>query len=195
MEGNLKLKSTPDGRGDMDTNFGPEDVFSYAYAVFHSPTYRQRYAEFLKGDFPRLPLTGNKTLFAALVGLGAELVALHLLESPALDRLITRFPVAGSQVVDKVHYDEKKRRVFINPDQYFEGVPPDAWAFQVGGYQVLHKWLKDRKGRQLSFDDLHQYQKVVKALTETIRLMAAIDADIDAHGGWPLNGGDGAGKI
>ena len=109
-----------------------------------------------------------------------------LLESPALDQLIARFPVAGSQVVERVHYDEKNQRGYINPDQYFEGVPPDAWAFQVGGYQVLHKWLKDRKGRQLSFDDLHHYQKVVVALAQTIRLMAAIDAAIDAHGGWPL---------
>jgi len=182
----LGLTFIEGGRGDLETTFGPEDVFAYAYAVFHSPTYRQRYSEFLKGDFPRLPLTGNKTLFAALVGLGAELVALHLLESPALDRLITRFPVAGSQVVERVLYDEKNRRVYINLDQYFEGVPPDAWAFQVGGYQVLHKWLKDRKGRQLSFDDLHHYQKVVKALTETIRLVGEIDAVIDSHGGWPI---------
>ncbi|MEW6660119.1 MAG: type ISP restriction/modification enzyme [Thermodesulfobacteriota bacterium] len=195
IESNLIFNFIPNGRGDLESTFGPEDVVSYAYAVFHSPTYRQRYSEFLKMDFPRLPLTGNKALFAVLVGLGAELVTLHLLESPALDRLITRFPVVGSQVVDKVHYDEKNGRVYINPDQYFEGVPSDAWAFQVGGYQVLHKWLKDRKGRQLSFDDLHHYQKVVKALTETIRLMAAIDAAIDAHGGWPLNDGDSNGKI
>ena len=81
-------------------------MFSYAYAVFHSPTYRQRYAEFLKGDFPRLPLTGNKALFAALVGLGAELVSLHLMESPRLESFITRFPVSGSQVVEGVRYEE-----------------------------------------------------------------------------------------
>ncbi|MBM4273173.1 MAG: DNA methyltransferase [Deltaproteobacteria bacterium] len=186
FSGRLGLAFIPEGRGDLAATYGPEDVFAYAYAVFHSPAYRQRYAEFLKVDFPRLPLTGNKSLFAALVGLGAELTALHLLESPALDKLITRFPVAGSQVVDKVHYDEKHGRVYINADQYFDGVPPDAWAFQVGGYQVLHKWLKDRKGRQLSFDDLHHYQKIVKALTETIHLMNAIDAAITAHGGWPI---------
>lgn len=187
LSGKVSLAFIPNGRGDMEATFGPEDVFSYAYAVFHSPAYRQRYVEFLKGDFPRLPLTGNKTLFAALVGLGTELTALHLMKSPALDQLITRFPVAGSQVVNKVHYDETNRRVYINLDQYFEGVHPDAWAFQVGGYQVLHKWLKDRKGRQLSFDDLHHYQKIVVALAETIRLMGEIDAAIDAHGGWPIN--------
>jgi len=187
LENLLAISFNPDGRGDLESTFGPEDVFYYAYAVLHSPTYRQRYAEFLKVDFPRLPLTGNKALFAALAGLGAELVGLHLLESPALDKLITRFPVADSQVVERVHYDEKHRRVYFNPDQYFEGVPPDAWAFRVGGYQVLHKWLKDRKDRELSFDDLQRYQKIVVALTETIRLMAAIDAAIDAHGGWPIS--------
>jgi hypothetical protein len=96
--------------------------------------------------------------------------------------------------VEKVLYDEKNGRVYINTDQYFEGVRPEAWAFQVGGYQVLHKWLKDRKGRRLSFDDLYHYQKIVVALTETIRLMVEIDVLIDAHGGWPLNGGDSAGK-
>ncbi len=183
----LGLTFGPEGRGDLETTFGPEDIFFYAYAVFHAPAYRRRYAEFLKADFSRLPLTGSKPLFAALVVKGAELAALHLLESPALDKLITSFPVPGSQVVEKVRYEETGRRVYINPDQYFEGVPPEVWAFQVGGYQVLHKWLKDRQGRTLSFADLHHYQKVVVALAETIRLMAEIDAVIDANGGWPFD--------
>jgi predicted helicase len=197
LENLLGITFITDGLGDMTATFGPEDVFSYAYAVFHSPTYRQRYAEFLKMDFPRLPLTGNKALFAALVGKGAELVSLHLMESPRLETFITRFPVSGSLVVDGVRYVippgpplEKgggNGRVYINSEQYFEGVPPKVWAFQVGGYQVCHKWLKDRKGRTLSSDDLHHYQKIVVALAETIRLMAEIDAAIDAHGGWPIN--------
>ena len=178
----------PEGQGDLETTFGPEDVFSYAYAVFHSPTYRQRYSEFLKGDFPRLPLTGNKALFTALVGLGAELVSLHLMESPRLETFITRFPVSGSQVVEGVRYEDSARRVYINSEQYFEGIPPEVWAFTIGGYQVCHKWLKDRKGRTLTFEDLHHYQKIVVALAETIRLMGEIDAAIDAHGGWPIAG-------
>jgi predicted helicase len=186
LNGRLGLTFLPEGRGDLKSTFGPEDVFSYAYAVFHAPAYRQRYAEFLRGDFPRLPLTGNKTLFAALVEKGAELVALHLLEAPTLDRLVTSFPVSGSNKVEQVRYEEAACRVYINDQQFFEGVPQEAWAFQVGGYQVLHKWLKDRKGRTLSFADLHHYQKVVVALVETIRLMAEIDAAIDAHAGWPL---------
>jgi hypothetical protein len=187
FSGRLGLTFVPEGRGDLETTFGPDDVFSYAYAVFHSPTYRRRYAEFLKVDFPRLPLTGIRPLFATLVEKGAEVATLHLMESPALDRLITSFPIPGSQVVERVRYEENSRRVFINDQQFFEGVPPEVWAFQVGGYQVLHKWLKDRQGRTLSFADLHHYQKVVVALADTIRLMAAIDAAIEAHGGWPIS--------
>jgi predicted helicase len=186
FSGRLGLTFAPESRGDLTMTYGPEDVFHYAYAVFHAPGYRSRYSEFLKVDFPRLPLTSSKALFAALVGLGAELAALHLMEAPALETFITRFPVPGSQVVEAVRYDEAAGRVYINADQYFEGVPPQAWGFQVGGYQVLHKWLKDRKGRVLSYQDLHHYQKMVVALAETIRLMEEIDAVILAHGGWPI---------
>jgi len=185
LSGKVGLIFIPDGKGDMETTFGPEDVFSYAYAVFHSPTYRKRYSEFLKIDFPRLPLTGNQALFAALVGKGAELASLHLMESPRLENFITTFPVSGSQVVAGVRYEDTLGRVYINSGQYFEGVPPEVWAFTIGGYQVCHKWLKDRKGRTLTFEDLHHYQKIIVALAETLRLMADIDAAINAHGGWP----------
>lgn len=181
------LSFIKEGRGDLEITFGPEDVFYYTYAVLHSPTYRQRYVEFLRGDFPRLPLTGNKALFAALVEKGAELVFLHLLESPALERFITRFPISGSDELEVMRYDENSQRVYINADQYFEGVPPEVWAFQVGGYQVCQKWLKDRRGRHLSSDYRNNYQKIVVALAETIRLMGKIDAAIDAHGGWPMH--------
>ena len=186
LSGKVGLAFVSEGRGDLETTMGPEDVFSYAYAVFHSPIYRQRYSEFLKGDFPRLPLTDNKALFAALVGLGGELVSLHLMESPRLETFLTRFPIPGPQVVEGVRYEDSARRVHINSEQYFEGIPPEVWAFTIGGYQVCHKWLKDRKGRTLSFEDLHHYQKVIVALAETIRLMGEIDAAIDAHGGWPI---------
>ena len=187
LSARLGLTFAREGQGDLESTFGPEDVFFYAYAVFHAPEYRGRYAELLKVDFPRLHLTGNQALFAALVGKGAELAALHLMETQALEEFMTRFPVSGSQVVEVVRYEEAAERVYINADQYFEGVPPDVWAFQVGGYQVLHKWLKDRKGRTLSFADLHHYQQIVKALAETIRLMEEIDDVIEAHGGWPLS--------
>jgi hypothetical protein len=117
------------------------------------------------------------------VAKGAELVALHLMESPVLNKPITKYPVTGSNEVDKVAYDEKTQRVYINKEQYFEGVPPGVWNFQIGGYQVCHKWLKDRKGRKIGVDDSTHYQKIVVALKETIRLMVEIDELIP---GWPV---------
>ena len=179
----LGLSFVPDGTGDLAASFGPEDVFFYAYAVFHSPEYRERYAEFLKRDFPRLPLTSERGLFAALAGKGAELVGLHLMTSPILDRLITRFPEGGDNVVEKVRYDTANNRVHINSAQYFEGVPEETWGFRVGGYQVLDKWLKDRRGRALTSADVRHYQRIVIALTETRRLMWEIDETIP---GWPM---------
>jgi predicted helicase len=179
----LMLKFVEDGRGDLKETFGPEDIFNYAYAVFHSPTYRSRYAEFLKIDFPRLPLTSDKKLFKALAAKGAELVSLHLMESPELEKPITKYPVTGSNEVEKVSYDDNNQRVHINKTQYFEGVPPEVWEFHIGGYQVAQKWLKDRKGRTLTFDELTHYQKIIVALKETSRLMAEIDELIP---GWPM---------
>ncbi|MCJ7655655.1 MAG: DNA methyltransferase, partial [Dehalococcoidia bacterium] len=179
----LGLKFIEDGKGDLKETLGPEDIFNYAYAVFHSPSYRSRYAEFLKIDFPRLPLTSSKELFKTLAAKGAELVTLHLMESPTLNNLITRYPVAGSNTVEKVSYDENNQRVYINKTQYFEGVPPEVWGFHIGGYQVAQKWLKDRKNRTLTYDELTHYQKVIVALKETIRLMAEIDNLIPE---WPV---------
>jgi len=170
-------------QGDLEYTLGPEDVFDYAYAVFHSPTYRTRYAEVLKRDFPRLPLTSDRSLFASLAVKGAELLGLHLMTSPALDRFITRFPEGGDNVVEKVRYDEANGRVYINKEQYFEGVPPEVWEFRVGGYQILDKWLKDRKGRTLSYEDIQHYQRIIITLSETRRLMVEIDERIP---GWPL---------
>lgn len=180
----LGLTFVEDGRGDLEQTFGPEDIFNYAYAVFHSPAYRSRYAEFLKIDFPRLPLTSDKELFRALAAKGTELVSLHLMESPALDKPITRYPVTGSNVVEKASYDDNNQRVYINKTQYFEGVPPEVWYFHIGGYQVCQKWLKDRKGRMLTHDDSTHYQKVIVALKETMRLMAEIDELIPE---WPVD--------
>jgi len=181
----LGLKFVEEGSGDLAETFSPEDIFNYAYAVFHSPTYRTRYAEFLKIDFPRLPLTSDKELFKALAGKGADLISLHLIESPMLNNLITRYPVAGSNTVEKVSYDENNQRVNINKTQYFEGISPEVWGFHIGGYQVCQKWLKDRQKahRTLTYDDLAHYQKIVVALKETIRLMAEID---ELTPGWPM---------
>ncbi len=179
----LGLKFVEDGRGDLEQTFGPEDIFNYAYAVFHSPTYRTRYAEFLKIDFPRLPLTSDKELFKSLAAKGADLVSLHLMESPTLNNRITKYPIAGSNTVEKVSYDENNQRVYINKTQYFEGVPLEVWECHIGGYQVAQKWLKDRKGRTLTYDELTHYQRIIVALKETIQLMAEIDGLIP---GWPV---------
>jgi predicted helicase len=164
----------------------PEDIFHYIYAVFHAPGYRARYADFLKRDFPRVPLTADLRLFRALAKKGRELVALHLLneeQAPQINRFVTKFRKAGTNVVEKVEYDPGTRHVHINDKQYFEGVPSETWDFHIGGYQVCEKWLKDRKGRALSYDDTQHWQRVVVALTETRRLMEEIDALIPE---WPL---------
>jgi predicted helicase len=179
----LGLCFIPDGTGDLTETFGPEDVFDYIYAILHSPTYRGRYTEFLKRDFPRIPFTSNRDLFAALAAKGRDLVALHLMESPLLDAPITSFPEPGSDKVERVAYSDNHRRVYINKTQYFDGVPKAVWDFHVGGYQVCHKWLKDRKGRKLDNNDLMHYQRIFVALNETIRLMTEIDALIPS---WPL---------
>ena len=166
-----------------NTAADPETVLAYIYALLHSPTYRQRYLEFLKIDFPRLPLTGNLELFRALARLGGELVALHLLESPKVDKPRTEF--IGGRNVEKISWS--KNTVWIDKPQTtgFKGVPEAVWNFHIGSYQVCEKWLKDRKGRTLSKNDIAHYHKIVIALAETIRLMSEIDKVIEEHGGWP----------
>jgi len=178
----------------MPVGLSPEDIFHYAYAVFHSPGYRSRYAEFLKIDFPRLPLTGDLELFRALARLGSELTALHLLESPKLAQPITGF-IGSSKEVTRIGWSDntvwidapakKKDVTQATGSSGFKGVPEAVWNFHIGGYQVCHKWLKDRKGRTLTAEDIAHYHKIVISLTETIRLMAEIDQVIETHGGWP----------
>jgi predicted helicase len=185
----LDMQFISDGKGDLQLTLGPEGIFNYMYAVFHSPTYRTRYAEFLKIDFPRLPLTSNAGLFRELCKLGERLVGLHLMEK--IGKVMPKYAAKGNNMVEKVEYlelhgQQEQGRVYINKVQYFEGMPPEVWNFHVGGYQVCQKWLKDRKGRTLSFEDIQHYQRVVAALAETIELMERIDATIEEHGGWPI---------
>jgi len=145
----------------------------YIYAVLHSPTYREKYKEFLKIDFPRVPYPKDKATFWQLVKLGKEIRQIHLLECEIVEKAITQYPVDGNNAVDKIKYDNNK--VWINETQYFDNVPQIAWEFYIGGYQPAQKWLKDRKGRTLSFEDIMHYQKIIVALTETDRLMKEID--------------------
>ena len=205
FESRLGLRFIADGKGDLHETFGPEDVFHYIYAVFHSPTYRQRYEQFLRADFPRVPSIDDIELFRALVGLGRQLTQLHLMESPTLSQTEIGFPVPGDYVVESGYPKYvppgyslpgqaapiEEGRVYISKDnsksdkrgQYFEGISPDVWESRIGGYQPMEKWLKDRKGKALSFDDLNHYRCMGLALAETRRLMKEIDAAIEEAGG------------
>ena len=145
----------------------------YIYAVLHSPTYREKYKEFLKIDFPRVPYPQNKETFWQLVKLGGEIRQIHLLESPTVENFITQYPESGDSEVTKPNYKDGK--VYINDEQYFDNVPEVAWNFFIGGYQPAQKWLKDRKGRKLEFEDILHYQKIIVALSETDRIMKEID--------------------
>ena len=204
VEETLGLSFVSDGQGDLYQTLGPEDVFHYIYAVFHSPTYRKRYDQFLRADFPRVPLTDDLELFRILADLGGQLKDVHLMESSKPDQVQVRFPIGGEYVIEKgypkyyapgdVPTGEKspveQGRIYISKTaprsgkqgQYFEGIPPEVWQFRIGGYQPLDKWLKDRRGRTLSFDDLNHYRRIAAALTETIRLMAEVDKAIVESG-------------
>ncbi|GAF80737.1 unnamed protein product, partial [marine sediment metagenome] len=154
----------------------PKDIFDYIYAILHSPNYREKYKEFLKIDFPRVPYPKNTKTFKKLTEFGAELRSLHLFESPRVNQFITTYPIAGSDTVEKLTY--KNGKVFINAEQYFGNVPEAIWYFYIGGYQPAQKWLKDRKGRALTNTDIEHYQKIIVALAETNRIMKEIDSKI-----------------
>jgi type I restriction-modification system DNA methylase subunit len=150
-----------------------EDIFDYVYAVLHSSSYRQRYKEFLKIDFPRIPYPKDEKTFRFLVELGNKLRKIHLMEDPELENLITTYSVQGDNLVEKVEY--KGGNVWINDTQYFGNVPKEAWEFYIGGYQPAQKWLKDRKGRKLTYEDIIHYQKIVIVLMKTQQIMQEID--------------------
>lgn len=156
-----------------ENTFAPIDILDYIYAVLHSPTYREKYKEFLKIDFPRVPYPTDHETFWKLVKLGGEIRQIHLLESPIVDQYITQYPIDGDNIVGKPIYIDG--RVYINETQYFDNAPEIAWNFFIGGYQPAQKWLKDRRGRSLEFDDILHYQKIIVALTETDRIMKEID--------------------
>ena len=150
----------------------PQALFDYIYAVLHSPSYRERYKEFLKIDFPRIPYPTDWEKFRDLAELGEELRQLHLMEDMPSKTGVT-FPVAGSLQVDCYRWQDN--RVYINAEQYFDGVPESAWNFFIGGYQPAQKWLKDRKGMTLSFEDVKHYGRIIYVLQQTERIMKEID--------------------
>jgi predicted helicase len=157
------------------TKPNPEDIFYYIYAVLYSNIYRTKYAEFLKTDFPRVPFTKAKRLFKKLAEYGKRIADLHLMRSSELDSPVAKFQGTGDKRVDKIKYDKEGERVYVNKDQYFEGIEEDIWQYRIGGYQVCNKWLKDRKDRVLSLDDIKHYCKIATAIEYTINIQKNID--------------------
>ncbi len=179
---------------DPDDQAGPDDdfraatgdarpsevkVFDYIYGVLHSPDYRSTYAEFLKIDFPRIPYPASPEVFARISEQGERLRRLHLMEAAAIGETPYVFDGESDDVVANGYPKFEGGKVFINPDQSFDGVPQVAWDFYIGGYQPAQKWLKDRRGRTLSWDDIGHYQKIIKILTETDRIMGEIELPLD----------------
>ena len=174
----------PDGKGDLHATIGPTDIFHYIYAILHAQTYRGRYAEQLKDNFPHIPLTTNRALFQKLALLGAQLKRLHLFQSD--DMNLPTFPVSGNSQIKKVQWIEADQHVSINSTQYFAPIPREVWEFRVGGHCPAKKWLTDRKSRTLTFDDIQHYRRICGALEKTVKIMEDIDNTIAEHGGWPL---------
>ncbi len=151
----------------------PEDIFFYIYAVLYSNIYRSKYSEFLKLDFPRIPFTKDYKLFIKMGDYGKRLVDLHLLKSPEINPPIAKFQGKGDNKIEKLRYEHT--RLFINESQYFEGVEPEVFEYQIGGYQVCEKWLKDRKERKLSLDEIKHYCNIITAIQKTIEIQKVID--------------------
>jgi predicted helicase len=160
-------------KDNTENAFAPIDLLDYIYAVLYSNNYRTKYKEFLKIDFPRIPYPENAEQFQKLISIGSLLRNLHLMEnvSPAMDT--ADFPVAGTNEIETINYRTEK--VYVNKHQYFQNISPEIWGYYIGGYQPAEKWLKDRKGRVLSFEDIEHYQKIITVLKMTIELQAQID--------------------
>jgi predicted helicase len=154
---------------EAENTFAPIDVLDYIYAVLHNSEYREKYREFLKIDFPRVPFPQNAEQFFAQAEIGAKLRRLHLMEGVEPQSGIADFPIKGNNEIESLKYLGEK--VYINKIQYFDHVPSEAWNFYIGGYQPAQKWLKDRKGRILSYDDIRHYQRIIRILKETDEIM------------------------
>lgn len=164
---------SPIKSGD-DTNYiTPEQIFFYIYAVLYSNIYRTKYAEFLKIDFPRIPFAKDYKLFNKMAACGEKLVELHLFKSPEPDKPVVKFQGKGDNRVEKLKYEQG--RLYINKEQYFEFIEPEIWSYRIGGYQVCEKWLKDRRERILSLEDIKHYLRVVTVIEKTIKIQSDID--------------------
>jgi predicted helicase len=155
-----------------------ETIFYYIYGILYSNIYRDRYAEYLKIDFPRIPFTKDTQLFKQMAGYGKAIADLHLMQSSELDTPIAKYQGnSDNDRVEHVSYDVAQGRIYINQDKYFEGVSQEMWSYHIGGYQVLHKYLKDRKGRTM--DNPIYYCRIVTALSKTMEYQARIDEMYD----------------
>ena len=165
----------------LPEGISPEEILAYIYAVLYSPTYRERYYDFLKYDFPRIPLPQDLNYFRELASLGQELIAWHLLKDVQIPHR-HRFEDEGDGVVSKPRYEDGK--VWINTTQYFTDVPIEVWEYEIGAYQVCEKWLRDRRGEVLSHADVRQYRSVLVAVTETLQVMEKIERTADIFQGY-----------
>jgi predicted helicase len=159
----------------INSTITPEEVFYYTYAILYSNIYREKYAEFLRNDFPRIPFTSDYDLFLELGNLGKELADIHLMKSAQSNQTFSRFEVPGANVIKKVTYNPSEKRVYIDGKQYFSNIEKEIWEYQIGGYQVMEKWLKDRKNRVLSLQDIEHYIKISRVLQSTIQYQERID--------------------
>ncbi len=201
----LGLQFRMSGPGDLETTFGPEDVLHYIYAILHSQTYRIRYADFLDIDYPRIPIPPDVEIFRSLAAKGSRLFSLHQLEAPSLAQAIVTYPIPGSDVVEiaprfvpdeEIEAEDGEEvvldvsvlgRIYISEDgggrraQYFDGVPEEVWAFRVGGYQVVEKWLKERRRRAITSEITH-FMRVLNSIAQTIEVMGEIEEELED---WP----------
>jgi len=186
LDNGRKLNLAPKFMAAVEKSLGakprPEEVFHYIYAVLHSPEYRRRYRDFLKTDFPRIPLPGNAALFRRLAAEGETLARHHLMRDTGARADKPRFTGKGDCVVEKVRHAGNK--VHINDRQCYSPVAERVWNHDIGGYRPAQKWLQDRKGRELKYEDIPHYMDICAALAETIRAMQRIDQAVAKHGGW-----------
>lgn len=179
IEEKLALKFVNEKIEDS-TTFAPIDILDYIYAVLHSPNYREKYKEFLKIDFPRVPYPTISN-FWQLVEFGEKLRSLHLLEDTSLDNRIidikgeSELKITNKLAKKDTVVDENLVTLNLNSEVSIINIPLIAWEFYIGGYQPAQKWLKDRVDRTLSRADLKHYNRIINALCKTDVIMKEID--------------------